>query len=156
MKRFALCLSNSFGDDFSDADVLPGLDYETLGEERGALRIVDESGEDFLYSEKHFLLLNDAQSAQLAQCLRLGGESRDRSQHVSRKPPTSTAKWRDPIVEELNEIRAQLLEKHGGDLHAISEAARARALALGFQFTTIKAPERYDSTALSKRTSTNT
>jgi hypothetical protein len=71
MKHFALCLSNNFGDDFSGDDVLPGLVYETLGEERGALRIVDESGEDFLYPAKHFLLLSDAQSAQLEQGLLL-------------------------------------------------------------------------------------
>lgn len=145
MTRFALCLSNDFGDDFSDADVLPGLVYETLGEERGALRIVDESGEDFLYPSKHFLLLNDAQSAQLAQGLLLGGV---------RSRCTPNVKWRDPIVEELHEVRAQLLEKHGGDLHSLSEAARARALALGFQFTTIKAPERKDATVLPKREST--
>jgi hypothetical protein len=65
MKRFALCLSNDFGDDFSGEDVLPGLVYETLGEERGAIRIVDESGEDYLYPVKCFLVLTDAQSAQL-------------------------------------------------------------------------------------------
>lgn len=65
MKRYALCLSNDFGEPFSGEDVLPGLVYETLGEERGALRIVDESGEDFLYPVKHFLRLTDAQSAQL-------------------------------------------------------------------------------------------
>lgn len=69
MKHFALCLSNNFGDDFSGDDVLPGLVYETLGEERGALRVVDESGEDFLYPAEHFLLLSDSQSAQLAQGL---------------------------------------------------------------------------------------
>ena len=69
MKHFALCLSNDFGDEFSGDDVLPGLVYESLGEERGALRIVDESGEDFLYSAKHFLLLSDAQSAQLERSL---------------------------------------------------------------------------------------
>ena len=73
MKRFALCLSNDFGDDFFDADMSPGLVYETLGEERGALLIVDESGDDFLYPAKHFLRLNDAQSVQLAQGLILGG-----------------------------------------------------------------------------------
>jgi hypothetical protein len=69
MKHFALCLSNDFGDDFSGDDVLPGLVYETLGEERGALRIVDESGEDFLYPAKHFLRLTDAQSAQLERSM---------------------------------------------------------------------------------------
>ncbi len=69
MKHFALCLSNDFGEEFSVDDVLPGLVYESLGEERGALRIVDESGEDFLYPAKHFLLLSDAQSAQLERSL---------------------------------------------------------------------------------------
>ncbi len=69
MKHFALCLSNNFRDDFSGDDVLPGLVYETLGEERGAPRIVDEAGEDFLYPAKHFLLLSDAQSEQLEQGL---------------------------------------------------------------------------------------
>jgi hypothetical protein len=69
MKHFALCLSNDFGDDFSGDDVLPGLVYETLGEERGALRIVDESGEDFLHPTKHFLRLTDAQSAQLERSM---------------------------------------------------------------------------------------
>ena len=69
MKHFALCLSNDLGEEFSGDDVLPGLVYESLGEERGALRIVDESGEDFLYPAKHFLLLSDAQSAQLERSL---------------------------------------------------------------------------------------
>jgi hypothetical protein len=69
MKHYALCLSNDFGDDFSGDDVLPGLVYETLGEKRGALRIVDESGEDYLYPVKNFLLLTDAQSAQLEKSL---------------------------------------------------------------------------------------
>ena len=69
MKHFALCLSNDFGEELSGDDVLPGLVYESLGEERGALRIVDESGEDFLYPAKHFLLLSDAQSAQLERSL---------------------------------------------------------------------------------------
>lgn len=37
MRRFALCLSNNFGDDFSGDDVLPGLVYELLGKERNAM-----------------------------------------------------------------------------------------------------------------------
>lgn len=69
MRHFALCLSNDFGDAFTNDDVLPGLVYETLGEERGALRIVDESGDDFLYPATHFLLLTDAQSAQLERSM---------------------------------------------------------------------------------------
>ena len=62
MKHYALCLSNDFGPDFSGEDVLPGLVYETLGEERGALRIVDDSGEDFLYPAVNFRVLNDSDS----------------------------------------------------------------------------------------------
>ena len=69
MKHFALCLRNDFGEEFSGDDVLPGLVYESLGDERGALRIVDESGADFLYPANHFLLLSDAQSAQLERSL---------------------------------------------------------------------------------------
>lgn len=49
MKIFALCLSNDFGPDFDGGDVLPGLAYEVLGEERGMLRLVDGSGVDYLY-----------------------------------------------------------------------------------------------------------
>jgi hypothetical protein len=69
MKHYALCLSNDFGPDFSGDDVLPGLVYETLGEERGALRIVDESGEDFLYPTKNFRVLSDADSQVLERSL---------------------------------------------------------------------------------------
>ena len=62
MKHYALCLSNDFGPDNSGDDVLPGLVYQTLGEERGALRIVDESGDDYLYPAANFRVLNDADS----------------------------------------------------------------------------------------------
>jgi hypothetical protein len=40
----------------------------------------------------------------------------------------------DPIIEELHQVREQLVHRYGGDLHRYSEAARAHALALGFQF----------------------
>ena len=62
MKHYALCLSNDFGPDISGDDVLPGLVYQTLGEERGALRIVDESGDDYLYPTANFRVLSDADS----------------------------------------------------------------------------------------------
>ena len=62
MKHYALCLSNDFGADFSGDDVLPGLVYETLGEDRGALRIVDQSGDDFLYPASKFRVVSDADS----------------------------------------------------------------------------------------------
>ena len=69
MKHYALCLSNDFGPDFSGDDILPGLVYETLGEERGALRIVDDSGEDFLYPAINFRVLNDSDSQLLERSL---------------------------------------------------------------------------------------
>jgi len=69
MKHYALCLSNDFGADFSGDDVLPGLVYETLGEDRGALRIVDESGDDFLYPASNFRVLSDADSQVLERSM---------------------------------------------------------------------------------------
>lgn len=69
MKIFALCLSNDFGTDFDGGDVLPGLAYEVLGEERGMLRVVDESGEDYLYPATAFHRLGKEDSRVLAKSL---------------------------------------------------------------------------------------
>ena len=69
MKTFALCLSNDFGPEFDGGDVLPGLTYECLGEERGMLRVVDESGEDYLYPASSFRVLSEADSQLLAKSL---------------------------------------------------------------------------------------
>ena len=69
VKRYALCLSNDFGPDISRDDVLPGLVYQTLGEERGALRIVDESGDDYLYPAANFRVLSDADSQLLERSI---------------------------------------------------------------------------------------
>ncbi len=69
LKMFALCLSNDFGRDFDGGDVLPGLAYEVMGEERGMLRIVDESGEDYLYPARAFHQLSKEDSRVLAKSL---------------------------------------------------------------------------------------
>ena len=69
VNRYALCLANDFGADFDGGDVLPGLVYETLGEERGMLRVIDDSGEDYLYPASSFHLLSEADSMVLAQSL---------------------------------------------------------------------------------------
>jgi hypothetical protein len=53
---------------------------------------------------------------------------------------TTQAGWHDPIVEELHAVRQKLVEQYQGDLHTYSQAARARALALGFQLTAVKTP----------------
>ncbi len=69
MKHYALCLSNDFGADFSGDDVLPGLVYQTLGEEQGMLRIIDESGDDYLYPAANFRVLSDADSQVLERSI---------------------------------------------------------------------------------------
>ena len=69
VKRYALCLSNDFGPDISGDDVLPGSVYHTLGEERGTLRIVDESGDDYLYPAANFRVLSDADSLLLERSI---------------------------------------------------------------------------------------
>lgn len=56
--RYAVCLDNrdylTAFDVFKVYRVLP----DTEGAEHGYLRVVDESGEDYLYSAKRFLLLD--------------------------------------------------------------------------------------------------
>jgi hypothetical protein len=47
----------------------------------------------------------------------------------------------DPIVEELHAVRANILQKYGGNMHAYSVTARANAVALGFQFMPTKRTE---------------
>ena len=69
MKKFALCLSNDFGPDFDGGDVLPGLTYEFLGEEGNMVRVVDESGEDYLYPASSFMVLSEADSGLLERSL---------------------------------------------------------------------------------------
>lgn len=59
---------------------------------------------------------------------------------MNAKLPTALAEWHDPIVSEIHAIRQQLLDKYHGDSHAYTKAATANALALGFQFTTLKKP----------------
>ncbi|MBK6727835.1 MAG: hypothetical protein IPG63_11315 [Xanthomonadales bacterium] len=48
MARFVVCASREFGDVSGD-DLTVGRIYEVLATERDWLRIVDDSGEDFLY-----------------------------------------------------------------------------------------------------------
>jgi hypothetical protein len=61
-KQFALCVTNQLGNTFSGDDLIPGWAYEVLSEEQGCLRIIDESGEDYLYPASAFMLV-DAQHA---------------------------------------------------------------------------------------------
>jgi hypothetical protein len=56
-RRFALCVDNT---DY-EASLIPRKVYEIIPDERAAkddlLRIVDESGEDYLYHVSHFVLV---------------------------------------------------------------------------------------------------
>ena len=55
-KRFAVCLDNT---DYL-ASLIPGKLYETLPDEDAAkddfIRVIDESGEDYLYHQSRFTL----------------------------------------------------------------------------------------------------
>jgi hypothetical protein len=57
-RRFALCIDNT---DYQ-ASLIPGKVYRILSDPRAAkddlVRIVDESGEDYLYHKSHFVLVN--------------------------------------------------------------------------------------------------
>jgi hypothetical protein len=58
---------------------------------------------------------------------------------MNAKLQTTQLEWHDPIVQELHAVREKLVEKYQGNLHTYSVAAREHSIALGFQFTTIKA-----------------
>jgi len=62
--RFVVCLENSHLGDFSTDDLTLGSLYEVIGEidTHDMLRIIDDSGEDFLYPAKLFAQVNIADS----------------------------------------------------------------------------------------------
>ncbi|MBI2998301.1 MAG: hypothetical protein HYY46_07575 [Deltaproteobacteria bacterium] len=57
-KHFALCIDNT---DY-EASLIPGKVYRLLPDPRAAkddfVRIVDESGEDYLYHKRHFVFVD--------------------------------------------------------------------------------------------------
>ena len=54
--RFALCIENSDCEDFEKRKVYQILPDETATQE-GYMRVIDESGEDYLYPESYFVLV---------------------------------------------------------------------------------------------------
>ena len=54
--QFALCIENSDCDDLEKRKVYQILPDETATRE-GYMRVIDESGEDYLYPESYFVLL---------------------------------------------------------------------------------------------------
>ncbi len=58
VKRFAVCLENAG----NEGSLIPGKIYQVVPDARAAkddlLRIVDESGEDYLFSQSQFALVD--------------------------------------------------------------------------------------------------
>jgi hypothetical protein len=63
--RFALCLKNEDCEDLERRKIYPVLPDAEAAKE-GYLRIVDESGEDYLYPESYFIFIELPQKAQEA------------------------------------------------------------------------------------------
>ncbi len=66
VKRYAVCLTNHFGRDFDGGDLLPGISYELIADAKAeahvTLRVVDDSGEDYVYPATAFHVLSEAES----------------------------------------------------------------------------------------------
>ncbi len=55
INEFVACVNTADFGDFSADDLLLGKCYEVLAAEGNWLRIIDESGEDYLYPAKWFI-----------------------------------------------------------------------------------------------------
>jgi hypothetical protein len=62
-KMFALCIENKDCDDLEKRKLYQILPDEAAAKE-GYLRVVDESGEDYLYPESYFILVQLPRKAQ--------------------------------------------------------------------------------------------
>jgi len=62
-KMFALCIENKDCDDLEKRKLYKILPDEAAAKE-GYLRVVDESGEDYLYPESYFILVQLPRKAQ--------------------------------------------------------------------------------------------
>jgi hypothetical protein len=61
--RFALCIENTDCDDLEKGKVYRSLPDDDAAQE-GYLRVVDESGEDYLYPDSYLVLVDLPQKAQ--------------------------------------------------------------------------------------------
>ena len=61
--RFALCIDDTDCDDLEKGKVYQSLPDDDAAQE-GYLRVLDESGEDYLYPESYFVLVDLPQKAQ--------------------------------------------------------------------------------------------
>lgn len=69
--QFVICVSDADFRDFSAEDLVMGKCYEVLAREDDWLRIIDESGEDYLYPSAWFVpvTLSREAAARLRQSL---------------------------------------------------------------------------------------
>ena len=71
--EFVVCLRKDSGGDISGDDLQLGRLYEVVEKDagHGMLRVIDESGEDYLYPQSWFdnVALSDAASEELAKAL---------------------------------------------------------------------------------------
>ena len=63
--HFALCLENKDCEDLEKRKIYPVLPDNDAAKE-GYLRVIDESGEDYLYPESYFILIQLPRKAQEA------------------------------------------------------------------------------------------
>jgi len=64
-KKFALCIENKDCEDLEKRKIYQVLPDEEA-EKEGYLRVIDESGEDYLYPQSYFILLQLPHEAQEA------------------------------------------------------------------------------------------
>ena len=65
VQQFAICLENKDCDDLEKRKVYPIIPDQEAAEE-GYLRVIDESGEDYLYPKSYFFLIELPLEAQEA------------------------------------------------------------------------------------------
>lgn len=68
--KFVACVSKEIGE-LSGDDLTLGRLYEVLGEEGGMLRVIDDSGEDYLYPASCFepVVVSDSVASRLHETL---------------------------------------------------------------------------------------
>ncbi len=65
--RFAICLKNKGSEDLIVRKVYQVL-MDERAEKKGLLRVIDESGEDYLYPASYFFLIDLPQKVERALC----------------------------------------------------------------------------------------
>jgi hypothetical protein len=54
-------------------------------------------------------------------------------------PQTQTVPWQDTIVQELHDLREQLVKQYNGDMHSYAQACERKVQSLGIVFRRLPA-----------------